>query len=289
MKKALFEKIIPEEGSSFLMFHNKYKEWNQVSFWHFHPEYEIVYIPFGSGKRYIGTTISKFKDGDLILLGSNIPHNTFSWGFESEEFEEYIIQFSGDQIINMSMQYHEFGTIHELLDKAKEGVVFLDTTKHDIGSMIKAMRTLPPFEKLLQLFQVLKKMSGSTGQEGVNARQYLSVSVANAERVQKVYTIIQEKYDTPLSTKEIAATIGMTDSSFCRFFVNSTGKTFKKAVTEVRIQHACRLLATTNMPIAIIAIDCGFNSISLFNRFFKELNLESPIAYRKRFLDNIIV
>src|SRR5688500_17863921 len=42
--------------------------------WHFHEEYELVYIVKGRGTKFIGDSVSMFEDGELVLIGSNIPH-----------------------------------------------------------------------------------------------------------------------------------------------------------------------------------------------------------------------
>ena len=66
--KALLEKIEPNFGSSFTIrqFENQFLFKDPV--WHFHPEYEIVYVSNGKGKRHIGNHISYYDDGDLIFL-----------------------------------------------------------------------------------------------------------------------------------------------------------------------------------------------------------------------------
>ena len=49
-----------------------------MPFWHIHPEYELVYIKNGHGKRHVGKMISTYTDGDLVLLGPNVPHSSLS-------------------------------------------------------------------------------------------------------------------------------------------------------------------------------------------------------------------
>ena len=86
------EKIEPAFGSSFTIRRfDDMEECNRPS-WHFHPEYEIVYISNGKGKRQIDNHISYYDDGDLIFLGPNLPH----FGFTAEREDGYleiVVQF----------------------------------------------------------------------------------------------------------------------------------------------------------------------------------------------------
>jgi AraC-like DNA-binding protein len=281
MKKANLEKIEPIEGSSFFMAYNKEPLLCHEDFWHFHPEFEIVYVPHGCGRRHVGNKVSRFEDGDLILLGPNIPHNAFNFGFESTGYEEYVIQFKIDQIEKMAEIFPEFVRVTRLLAKARSGISFNGEARHRIGEMIKEMYPLCGFQRLIQLFVVLREMSLLSGFEDLETKKFLSVNTVYVKRIERVYQIIQKQYQDDLSTREIALKLSMTESSFCRFFRNATGKTFKEALTEVRIEKASALLLHSDLSVASIASQCGFNNVSLFNRFFKELTEMTPKDYRK--------
>lgn len=281
MKKANLEKIEPMGGSSFFMSYNKAPLLCHQDFWHFHPEFEIVFVPHGQGRRFVGQKISRFDEGDLVLLGPNIPHNAFNFGFESTEYEEYVIQFKGDHIERMADGFPEFCRIDGLLSRAKTGIAIKGEARHRIGALIKIMFTLNPFQRLMQLFLVLREMSLVPEVEDLEAGEFLSINTTHISRIKQVYQIIQKEYQHELSTRQVAGELAMTESSFCRWFKNATGKNFKQALTEVRVQKACALLMHSDLSVASIASQCGFNNISLFNRFFKEITGITPNKYRK--------
>lgn len=282
MKKANLEKIHPIDGSSFYMAYNKEPFLCHQDFWHFHPEFEIVYLPHGKGKRFVGSRISRFDDGDLVLLGPNIPHNAFNFGYESVDYEEYVIQFKGSQLETITHSFPEFSRIARLLTIAQTGIAITGEHKHRIGEEVKKMLDAHPFQRLMHLFTVLREMSlQQDNWENLQAKDFLSVNTIHTRRVEQVYQIIQRQFQHDLTTRQIAKELAMTDSSFCRFFRQATGKSFKQALTEVRIQKACALLIHSDNSVAGIASQCGFNNISLFNRFFKEIVQLTPNQYRQ--------
>jgi AraC-like DNA-binding protein len=281
MKKANLEKIEPPEGSSFHMAYNKAPLLCHTDFWHFHPEFEIVYLPHGKGKRFVGDRISAFLDGDLVLLGPNIPHNAFNFGFESAGYEEYVIQFRSEHILSMTSQFPEFSRIARLLVAAESGIAITGEAKHRIGRLIGEMYQLKGFQRLMHLFFVLREMSLLPQLEDLEAKKFLTTDATQARRIGVVYDFIQRDYQQELSTRQMAGELAMTDSSFCRWFRHSTGKSFKQALTEVRIQKACSLLTQSDLSVGSIASMSGFNNISLFNRLFKNTIHMTPNKYRR--------
>ncbi|HEY4207945.1 MAG TPA: AraC family transcriptional regulator, partial [Puia sp.] len=281
MKRANFEKIEPAEGSSFHMAYNKAPFLCHQDFWHFHPEFEIVYVPHGNGKRFVGDKISGFADGDLVLLGPDIPHNAFNFGFESEGYEEYVIQFRREHINMMTDRFPEFSRIARLLNAAETGIAITGEAKHRIGQLIREMRQLNCFQRLMQLFLILREMSLFAQVEDLEAKKFLSVDTMQARRIGMVYQIIQKDYQQELSTRQVAGALAMTESSFCRWFKHVTGKSFKQALTEVRIQKACALLIHSDHPVGSVASMSGFNNVSLFNRMFKSIARVTPNKYRR--------
>ncbi len=286
MKRASFEKVVPSKDSSFKMFHFKTPYRIHNGRWHFHPEFEIVYLPSGKGKRFVGDSVSEYTHGDLVLLGPNIPHNCFNVGFESDYFEEYVIQFKGEDIQNACRYFKELGSVDTVLAQSGTGLCITTEEKHDIGKSIKKMMGLSPAERLLQLIRILQQFA-NIPYKSLEAKQYVKLSAIGISRVKEVYQIIQEQYHIAITTREVANEIGMTESSFCRFFVKSTGKTFKQALTEIRIQNACNLLANSDATISAIAYDCGFNSVSLFNRLFKRMMHDTPSMYREKYVNRL--
>ncbi len=289
MFKPKLEEIKPIDASSFFMIHQKKPTSRCLDFWHFHPEFELVYVPRGKGSWYIDNKISHFENGDLMMLGPNIPHNTYYYGQKSKAGEQYVIQIKEEKILGMAEHFQEFGKIKHLLHDAKTGICIAHESKHLIGKLVAEMEELEPFPKLLKLFQILEELQNSKHRKSLDAGRILELSPANAQRIQKVFAIIKNEYHEQLTTGRMASELAMTESSFCRFFLKSTGKTFKTSLNEFRVQRACYLLLNSSLKINVIAVRAGFNSLPLFYRFFKSQVGTTPAAYRKNHFEDLRV
>jgi chitin disaccharide deacetylase len=301
MESILLEKVVPDEGLSFVFTHNKAAGLCRSNFWHCHSEYELVYIPHGHGTRYVGSQPTRFEDGDLVLLGPNIPHNSFDFGYERDDYEEYVVQFDGKALEHsLFPHFREFGAIARLLEDARTGLAIEGSQKHVIGKKMMEMSGAVPLTMLLKLFELLDltaavaaattaAAAAAPHQIDLHASTLLLVPVVNTERLQQVFEHIADHFHRDITTRETADLLAMTDASFCRFFSRNTGKTFKSALTEYRIHKACGWLINSSLPVNIIATKCGYNNVSLFNRFFRRIMETSPLEYRSRFQNKILL
>ncbi|MFK7972001.1 MAG: helix-turn-helix domain-containing protein [Bacteroidia bacterium] len=275
------KKVEPDFGSS--LRYSRFTERNPdaKAFWHYHPEVELVYIEKGYGTRYVGNHISNFDDGDLILLGPNVPHFGYEFGLHGIN-EEVVVQFKKD-LIKSSVQFMpEFEAISTLIHKAKSGISFYGETKVRIGSELLSMEDKGPFERLLSMFNILQILSQSEEYEVLNADGVtLIIQNQNEDRINKVFQYVKDHYQSEISLEQISKVAIMTVPAFCRYFKKHTKKTFIQFVNEFRIRQAIRLMALGNTSISEIAMDVGFNNFSHFSKQFKRVTGKSPSKYKR--------
>ena len=280
-KQAIFEKVEPQFGSSitYKRFH-EFQE-NAKPSWHFHPEIQITYIKEGSGKRYIGNHMSAFSNGNLMLLGPNIPHYGFDLGISREPLE-VLVQFKEDFLGVDFFSKTEFSKINQLIERSKSGLSFYGETKRFVGERLENMHHKDPLERLISLIRILEVLASSDEVEVLNIDGYhLSIKKQDNNRIDAVYDHVRKNYDSHISLEEMAELTMMTIPAFCRFFKKTTQKTFTQFVNEFRIVHACKLLAETDQTITEISFDCGFNNFSHFNKQFNVITGKNPSGYRK--------
>lgn len=286
--KASFEKINPNIDSSFSIKKYNHDKSIVTPVWHFHPEFEIVYLPLKSkGKRHISDHISYFNDGDLIFLGPDLPHFGFSERREAEHYE-IVVQMKEDFLGPLFLEKPEMRTIKRLFEKARLGLSFHGDIKEEIGLRLNQMLDMPPFEKTIELLNILQKMALSDDYQILNATGFaLEVNSLDHGRIETIYNFVQKNFKNPITLEEIAAQTNMTVPAFCRYFKKITGLTFTKFVNEFRVAYARKVLAEEHKSIADVCFECGFNNFSHFNKTFREITGESPSNYRKSIPDLI--
>lgn len=283
--KPALEKVSSEFGSSFSVKHyNEPSQYTKPPFWHFHPEIEMVYVKGGNGKRHIGNHLSYYQWGDLVLIGSMLPHTGFTDRLTQNE-SETVIQFNADCFGNEFFQISEMQEIQLLLHRAKSGIAFHGKAKKNIGARMEKLVALDNFGKMIELLSILQEMAGTDQYEILNAAGYaFEVENTDNDRINVIYSFVQAHFKRPIPLYEIADVANMTVPSFCRYFKRISGKTFTHFVNEIRILHACKLLTEQQLSISNVALESGFNNFSYFNRIFKETTDKSPSAYRKQFV-----
>ena len=281
MIQPTFQIIEPSFGSSFTF--SKYVENanSNAHLWHYHPEIELVYVNGGSGKRQVGSHISYYTDGDLILIGSNLPH----CGFTNEQTgnkNETVLQMKPNFLGNNFFDVPEMKTINTLFNQAKAGIAFSGETKKRIGEKIEIMENQSPFERLLTIIDALNELGLSNEFKILNAEGFsMEMQMQDNDRINMVFNYVKDNFQEQITLDEVAVLVSMTVPSFCRYFKKITKKTFTKFVNEYRLVHASKLLAEKPISITEISFESGFNNFSYFNKTFKEFTGKSASQYRK--------
>ncbi len=257
--------------------------------WHYHPEYEIMFMYKSRGKRFVGDNIDYYQEGDLFFIGPNLPHTWYSppgANSNGSIHEAILVQFKDNMNGIQFRQIPEFISIVHLFSIARRGLQFFGKTREEIVNLLFKIEHLDGADRLLTLLKILDIM----GHADKSERKILSsIEFTNRfqekeqSRIDKVCTYINQNYKKKLKLEDVAAIANMSTTAFSRFFKKSTGKTFVNYVNELRIGWACKLLIETEMTIAEICYEVGFNNLSNFNRRFYERHKMSPRQYRQSF------
>jgi AraC-like DNA-binding protein len=276
--KPVFEKVQPDFGSKILVKQHSELHPNNKAFWHFHPEVELVYVNKGQGKRHIGNHISYFHNSQLILLGPNLPHKGFTDRLVSQG-KETLIQFRLDVLGDMFIQLPEISRLFEL---SKNGILFQNDTKRDVGPKIEKLTHYNGIERIIRLLDILNDLARSNDYTILNADGFaFETKYQDHNRINIIYEYINLNFQNNITLQEIANEVSMTVPAFCRYFKKTTGKTFTKLVNEYRVVHATKLLSETQNSITDICFESGFNNFSHFNKHFKLITGKSASNYRK--------
>jgi len=256
---------------------------NEIFYWHFHPEYEIVYVETETGFRHIGDHISKYEASDLALIGPNIPHLNFDYGVKAT-VDTVVVQMKENFLGQDFFSIPEMEAISTLFEKARTGIAFYGETKKLAGEKLKQLIALPHFEQLIILLQVFNLLANSSETEMLKARPNASVRVLKEqERLQKVHYFIEANYQNDIDVNAVARLCNLTTAAFCRYFKKATHYTFTDFLNQFRINQSKKCLLQ-NKNVTEACYDSGFANISYFTKTFKKITGENPSTFKKKHL-----
>ena len=282
--KPHFHRVPVKSRTSFSIRHEKESSFGTV--WHYHPELELHYLIKGRGVRFIGDNISNFSDGELILLGENLPH---TWRAEENtdqaDIEVIIIHFLPDCLGSDLLHLPEAYLIPKLYEKAKRGLIIHGEAKKQIVALMHASVNAVNLDRLIALLSILKILAEAKEIENITSgHAFYKSNDSETLRLNKVYSYTLSNYRNDISLQDVAAIANLGITSFCRYFKLMTRKTYNDFLVEIRISHACRFLIEDRLATEIICFECGFNNISNFYRHFKKITDMTPMEYKKKYL-----
>lgn len=252
---------------------------------HYHEEYELNFIENAAGvRRVVGSSMEEIDNLELVLVGPNIPHAWFTYKCKSESIYELTIQFHRDLFHEIFLKRNQLNFIRSMFERSLKGISFSRRTIERVAPRLKALAEKEGFESVLDLMAVLHELSLSpdsrTLSEDVTYNTELIYN--DSQRVEKVVDFINENFSRTIRLAEAADLVEMAETAFSRFFKAKTGITFVDYLNDIRIGHASRLLIDTTAPIAEIAQECGFTSLTNFNRIFKKRKGLVPKDFREK-------
>lgn len=282
--KILQTEITPAHNS-----HISVVERNEPYFkspFHYHPEIELVYIKESHGKRVVGDKIEPFYPGDLVLVGSNLPHvwlsdESFHQGVEDACAKSIVMYFNKAIFGEGFYSMRELEKINTLFKNAQRGLKIAGATRDKVIDILENLVNKPGFERVLGLLEMLHILSTSHEVEFINNETYSGVVYnKDTDRLAEVFKYINTSFGTDITLNDVAKKANLTPQSFCRLFKKRMNKHFMEYLNEVRISHACRYLMDTDCSISEIAYMSGFKTVSNFNKVFKENTGYCPTSYR---------
>lgn len=257
--------------------------------WHYHPEYEIVLVEESIGKRFIGSHVSDFKPGNLCMIGAYLPHyyrNEDKYYDKNSNLRarSFVIHFLEDFMGEKFMNLPECQQLKSLLERSKAGLDFGSKTVKKVAPLIRNLNNLTSINRLMELIDILTILAESDDVQELTTNPIYMENEVDSNRISGVYTFVMQNYQKDIDLGRVAKMVNMSESAFSRYFKKRTRRTFSQFVTEIRIEHACKLLTKDNMSISGVSEESGFNNLSNFNRQFKLIKGTTPLAYRNSYL-----
>ncbi len=248
--------------------------------WHYHPAMELTLVQKGQGTRLIADDIDLFDDGDLVLIGPNVPHYWQMRGRSSGLSIQW--DFHPEHGI---WKFAESAEIRSLIESARRGLHLTGSTAGTIRHLLEAMPSQSGVARLSDFLQILATVINAPkgDVQALSSRPFSMIdSPETQEIISRAVSYILAHYREEVHLNELLKLTGMSRATFARQFLLHSGKSFSTFRNQVRLQAVCHALRETSEPVGTIALNHGFNQLSFFNRLFRREFGMNPSEYRQK-------
>lgn len=256
---------------------------SDLFYWHFHPEYELVFIECTSGPRHVGEHVSSYEGSDLVLIGSNIPHLNFDYGVKSE-YRKAVLHLKKEFVETHFNGIPELSSLKNMFDKSTFGLAFSGKLKLRVGQRLFDLEKLTPFQQYGEILEILHMLAQASEMEELHDHAYKNkFSLRDQDRLRNIYSFVDKNFHRKIELNEVAEISNLSKEAFCRYFKKGSSYTFIEFLNRYRISQAKHFMMS-GMSVSDACYQSGFESLSYFNRTFNKVAKENPRAFRKRYV-----
>lgn len=251
-----------------------------------HDEIELNLLRCGALHYLHGAEQVTIKAGQLAVFWAAIPHQII----RSEDQTDYFVAtlplawFLGCQFPEHFVHAILHGRVLLNLDPnvSRGDFELFSRWVHDLRDANPARKRLVLLEMEARLlrFALCEALQAQPGPG--NQPAHAPSGVGGLKRVEQMACFIARNYNRRLTAEEISCAVQLHPNYAMNLFKKTFGMSLVDYVTQHRVSHAQRLLATTDAKVVEIALCSGFNSVSRFNEAFKQLCNCSPREYRNQ-------
>lgn len=254
---------------------------------HCHEVYELNFVENAAGVvRTIGDSRETIGNLDLVLItGSKLVHVWNQGTCPQHEIHEITIHIDPDTFHGSLIDKRAFASIRRMLERAQRGLAFPEPAIQIIREdIINLANSIDSFASVIRLFNLLYRLSLVEHARELSSSSFINAEESNEDkRISKAKEYIAAHYMHDISVQDLANLACMSEDGFSRFFRNKTGRTPNRYIIDYRLGIVARMLVTTKQSVSEIGYACGFNTLSHFNRLFRESKGCTPSEFREQF------
>jgi AraC-like DNA-binding protein len=252
--------------------------------WHHHPECEITLVLRGGTERFVGDRLAPLVAGDLVVLGSDVPHdwrNQPVGGKRAARVEAIVVQFMPHLLGEDWLKRASMQPLRRLFERSRRGLHVTGHTRDAAERILRRIVKAHGVRRVILLLELLELLAASRQLKEISSEGFQAEPTAqSSDRIGRACAHIESHLAGSIYVSELARMAGLSGSGFSRLFKKCTGRTVPQYVNELRIAHAGRLLAETDQTVNQISLACGFVSPAHFQRQFQRHQKRPPLDYR---------
>ena len=251
---------------------------------HQHEEIQISYIQKGRGTLIVGDTVSDYDSGDIVIIGSNLPHVFKSELNTDVKSVMLTLFFTRAAFGSDFFDVEELRLTRVFFKKSLYGFKIHGASK-TLKSLFLQLHSASKMQRFILFLDILKHISKAKTSALSTYKYDKQFSDDEGKRMREIMAYTTENFHRLITLDDIANVANMTKNAFCKYFKKRTNKTYCRFLNELRIEHASKLLSSnSDYAIAEIAELSGFNNLSNFNRTFKKIKGDTPSHYFKQYI-----
>jgi AraC-like DNA-binding protein len=248
---------------------------------HQHPEAQLTWVIKGEGTLIHGDYLGSFREGEIFLMGSNVPHvfrcekKYYALDNEQRVLSKSIF-FRLEQLNEAAKIFPEVKSLLSILAAGDRGLKVESLHSASLIVGFNEVFEREGMSRLSSFFNLLGKLTDPNTIQYLNDIPQKSIKEVEGRRLDDIFRFTLDNFGRRITLEEVAEVANMNKASFCRYFKQHTRKSYIDFLNEYRINQATKLLLSREKPIAQICFEVGFNNLSNFNRTFKQLTGKTP-------------
>lgn len=244
---------------------------------HWHEDYEFDLVINGAINAVVGGKNIRVEKGDFLFIDSGIMHETDAENEDEMEAVTVIVPFTLLKTYCRDVETRKFSFENrpEAAEKIKNLLYECGRAAREKADFCRVEFDI--FSREIALVMLRECMTEPDG---------IYVSPDYLAPVRSAMAYIEENYRNDISLHDAAAEAGMSDTYFSKYFRKVTGQNFRDYLNVIRLYHAYSVLSAGNVPVSVIADDCGFASVKAFINAFNKYYGSTPGKYRRNFHEN---
>ncbi len=259
---------------------------------HRHNLFELNFVEHGAGcERFVGDSVEALGEYDLVLITApNLEHAWTQGQCTSRDIHEITVQFYLDYQ-NGFLTTNPFRSIQQMFVRAQRGLAFPMKAIMNVYPRLSKLASIQSgFEAAMEWMFILHELSKCDDARELSSSSYAQVkATSESRRVTRVKEYISAHYMDEIRLEKLSEMACMSPTAFSRFFKLRTGKSLSDYIVDVRLGVAARKLVDTDEPVSSICFDCGFNTLSNFNRLFRNRKGCSPTEFREKYAKTKVI
>lgn len=278
-------------GDNWLREYGINKDGKRIKTLHFHNFLEIGYCEYGSGEMIFEDVTYPYQADNFTIIPSRYPHTTNSISGTKSKWQYLFIDVRGI-LKSLYTDPRKLKVMDNIIELINKEALFLDANKNkSIADNIKRIMNILSHQKIFYeeeahasiislLIKIARKIENKS-EENIESFSKSEALGRVSELVNKAIEYISNNYTKDIKVSELATYLYISEVHLRRVFDKYMSVGVLEYINLVRISEACKLLKNTTKSINEIAINCGFNDISTFNRNFKKIVGLSPSKWRR--------